>query len=112
MNDRGILTTRSEVVEHFGETYHFPKKEAVVYARLDFRAWGKKNSLGCYFSSLEDDSKLLLYAWIKRNGINNEYRPSQSTIDFATVKDGTEWKVTIDKNSKGNYTWIMAEPIE
>ena len=33
-------------------------------------------------------------------------------IDFEKVDDDTWWRCTLEKNKKGNCTWIAAEPME
>jgi len=112
MNEYGVLTTYSEVLNHNGPEYQFPDKEEVVDARLDFRAWGKKWSLGCFFTTLGDNRKLLLNAWGRAVGVNNQYQPQNCNIDFSKVKDNTIWKLTIKKNSKGRFTWTEAIPLK
>lgn len=108
MNSNGILTTRAEVEQKEGYAYFYPDHEEIADVKLDFRAWGPKTSLCCYFSYLEDHTGLLLYAWGRRIGINNEYRPQKCDIDFSQVKDGTYWRVNIKRNTKGNLTWYDA----
>lgn len=111
MNSNGILTIRAEVEQKEGYAYFYPDHEEIADVKLDFRAWGPKTSLCCYFSYLEDDTGLLLYAWGRRIGINNEYSPQNCDIDFLQVKDGTHWRVTIKRNTKGNLTWYDAVPL-
>ncbi len=112
MNEYGVLTTYSEVMNHNGSEYQFPDKEEVIDARLDFRAWGKKWSLGCFFTTLDGGRKLLLNAWGRAVGVNNQYQPQKSNIDFSKVKDNTLWRVSIKKNSKGKFTWVKASPLD
>ena len=111
MNDRGILTTWREIEEREGFAYFYPDHEEVADVKLEFRTWGKSRCLGYYFSYLEDNTGLLLNAWVKEVRNKTVYCPQKCNIDFSNVQDGTLWRVTIKQNSRGNYTWVDAEPL-
>ena len=112
MNDRGILTNWEEVKEQGGFDYPFPTYEFTADAKLDFRAWGKRQYLVCYFSNLENDSTIMLNAWRRKFGDTYIYSPQNCSVDFSYVEDGTKWRITVKQNSKGNYTWFDAKPVE
>jgi len=46
-----------------------------------------------------------------KNG-EDQYRPKRCEVDFEKVKDDTWWRCAVEKNEKGNYTWVAAEMME
>ena len=78
----GVLTTPEEFEGRDDRFYKTLKEEGVFELKLKFRGWYRKA-----FSI-----GLICY--------------------FETVEDGTWWRCTVEKNEKGKYTWVDAEPTD
>lgn len=42
----------------------------------------------------------------------DQYPPKRCVVDFEKVKDDTWRRCAVEKNEKGNYTWVAAEMME
>lgn len=107
MNNRGMLTTKQELVDRNYWEYETLKKEGSYTLHLDFRSWAKSNGMICYFTDYTTDEfkKVKLFCW--RHG--SIYNPKQSKIDMSCVEDNTFWDIEVKNNKKGNAEWITAE---
>ena len=95
------------------ECYITPKEEDEFEFDIDFRTWYKYGQgLICYGYDCKNHRFIKLFAW--RRPINGEmiYAPKGTNVDMSKVKDGSLWKVTLGKNSKGKVEWQTAEFVE
>lgn len=80
---------------------------------LDFRVWGKRASLGCFFTSLSDGKRYKLNAFPPRGMSGSTYSPKDGGIDMSLPGlDGNRFLIETRKNSKGNSGWQSAVLIE
>ena len=107
MNYYGILTNYEERMEANLEQYSRPEKAGTFNLRLDYRTWGKRMCLFCYFTDEDTGEKIRLACW--RNA-KAHYAPRKCTaIDFARVRTDSLWRCTLEEDTKGNINWVMAE---
>ena len=86
-------------------------EEGEYIATLNFKVWGKRMSLGCYFET-DDGKKFYLYAWrIQYGERKDDYCPRDCAINFRDVKPGTRWLIKTRRSSKGNVYWSTAEEL-
>lgn len=110
MNNRGMLTTKQELIDNNYLEYETLKKEGKYILHLDFRSWAKSNGMVCYFTDYgtTETKKVKLFCW--KHG--NIYNPKQSDIDMSRVEDNTFWNIEVKNNKKGRAEWIKAERCE
>lgn len=108
MNYFGVLTTHEEYATAHLTDYIHLRKPGTYRLHLDCRAWGKRMNLICFFTELDTGKKFALQCW--RHG--SIYNPKRSDINFAEVRDGTNWLCTVGANRNGNPDWVTAEPLE
>ena len=107
MNYYGILTNYEERMEANLEQYSRPEKAGTFHLRLDYRTWGKRMCLFCYFTDEDTGEKIRLACW--RNA-KEHYAPRKCTdIDFARVPTNSLWRCTLEADARGNINWVMAE---
>lgn len=112
MNEHGIITNDDERNEYGTLGYMRPDFEGTFRAKLDSRAWPRKNRfpmLICYFT-LDDGREISLLA--VRSQKTHGFSPNHTDIDFKHVENGTWWNITIRKTKTGYCTWDSAEPVE
>ena len=110
MNYYGILTNYEERMEANLEQYSRPEKAGTFHLRLDYRTWGKRMCLFCYFTDEDTGEKIRLACW--RNA-KAHYAPRKCTaIDFARVRTDSLWRCTLEEDTKGNINWVMAEALD
>lgn len=63
MNYYGILTNYEERMEANLEQYSRPEKAGTFNLRLDYRTWGKRMCLFCYFTDEDTGEKIRLACW-------------------------------------------------
>lgn len=63
MNYYGILTNYEERMEANLEQYSRPEKAGAFHLRLDYRTWGKRMCLFCYFTDEDTGEKIRLACW-------------------------------------------------
>ena len=110
----GVLTIPEEFEERYDRSYETLKEEGVFELKLKFRGWYRKAfSMGliCYFETT-DGIKYKLFCFRHTKNGEDQYRPKRCEVDFEKVDDDTWWRCTLEKNKKGNCTWIAAEPME
>ena len=113
MNSYEVLRTEEEIMEMEPECYITPKEEDEFEFDIDFRTWYKYGQgLICYGYDCKNHRFIKLFAW--RRPVNGEmiYAPKETDVDMSKVKDGSLWKVTLGKNSRGKVEWKTAEFIE
>lgn len=85
MNYYGILTNDEERMEANLEQYSRPEKAGTFNLRLDYRTWGKRMCLFCYFTD-EDTGEKILWdrPWITVAYFIPDKRRSSGTYSTAT----------------------------
>ena len=79
----------------------------IFKAHLDFKIWGNKPILRCFFTD-EAGRKFSLFAANPRDG-SRRYTPKDGLIDIsAPGTDGKCYELTTGLNSKGKTTWLSA----
>lgn len=88
------------------QEYSFAKEAMTTEALLDFKVWGKKWNLQCYFQNIRTGEKFILNAFC---GSTKQYTPRDKSIDFSEpgIENGL-YQVTTAPNSKDKIIWESA----
>ena len=114
MNSYSVLTMPEEFEERDDRSYETLKEEGVFELKLIFRGcYRKAFSMGLiYYFETADGKRCKLFCFRHNKNGEDQYCPKRCEIDFEKVKDGTWWRCAVEKNEKGNYTWVVAETME
>lgn len=114
MNSYSVLTMPEEFEERDDRSYETLKEEGVFELKLIFRGcYRKAFSMGLiYYFETADGKRCKLFCFRHTKNGEDQYRPKRCEIDFEKVKDVTWWRCAVEKNEKGNYTWVAAEMME
>ncbi len=105
MTKDNIITTKDEVVEFGLKDYKLLIGEGEFIGNLDFKHWGKKCNLICYFTTEQKEKvKLIVYR-------DNNENYTINKIDFKVAELETIWKCTYGLTKNGYSRWKKADLI-